>query len=433
MAFIIGKCLKKEVPPAMMFPMWEGPVFLTQFLGICDSMASILTSKCVWHQIISYLVLGILPFSFMILAFVQLRKHVSERTIVYIIRPQPTLKEIWNKAKNTKGFFSKILYVYGARKNRNVRGDWNDNNKIARRWSFLIASYTGFVWMFAVYMLLRKTLLALILNLFDGADNAIGLLTLQTVDTAAIIWYRPFSEASQLTTEITAGITNLLAFINICTPIIGGPSMFWPDWMNDNFTMITGLFATVLNAVSSFYGTVITIGETVLAWLKPLIGDNCFAGCCTCLAGTKGLFNVKVAPVDIPDEPPPTDAMVEVTVENAQGELDAQAADKVVGYDENDPFENGGDEEEVSQGAVGAAAAATTITAAAAAAACYHYNSRGYQLHAIITMTLNIDYTSVGEERSKERAIFNNDLTRDMSAASTGLPPECFEICKTNT
>jgi hypothetical protein len=123
--------------------------------------------------------------------------------------------------------------------------------------------------------------------------------------------------------------------------------------------------------------------------------------------------------------------MVEVTVENARGELDAQAADKVVGYDENDPFENGGDEEEVSQGVVGAAAVAATITAAAAAAAAHHYNSRGYQLHAIITMTLNIDYTSVGEESSKERAIFNNDLSRDLSAASTGLPPECFEICKT--
>jgi hypothetical protein len=222
-----------------------------------------------------------------------------------MVRPQPTLKEIWTKAKNTRGFFSKLLYLYGARKNRNVRGDWNDNNKIARRWSFLIASYTGFVWMFAVYMLFRKTLLALILNLFDGADNAIVLLTLQAVDTAAIIWYRPFSESSQLTTEITAGITNLLAFINICTPIIGGPSLPWPDRMNDNFTMITGLFATVLNAVSSFYGTVITIGETLLALLKPLIGDNCFAGCCPCPAGTTGLFNVKVAPVDIPDEPPP--------------------------------------------------------------------------------------------------------------------------------
>ena len=51
-SLIIGKCLKKEVPPAMMFPMWEGPVFLTQFLGICDSMASILTSECIWNRII---------------------------------------------------------------------------------------------------------------------------------------------------------------------------------------------------------------------------------------------------------------------------------------------------------------------------------------------------------------------------------------------
>jgi hypothetical protein len=368
----------------------------------------------------------------MILAFVRLRKHVSERTIVYKIRPQPKLKEIWTKAKNIKGFFSKLVYLYGARKNRNVRGDWNDNNKIARRWAFIIASYTGFVWMFAIYMLFRKTVLALILNLFDGRDNAIAVLTLQAVDTVAIIWYRPFSESGLLMNETVGGVTNLLAFINICTPVIGGPGMAWPDWMSDNFTMMTGLFATALSAVTALSETLMVIFGALSGPLKTMMGDNFFEGFCSCLTGLSRV-KIKIASApecEIPDEAPPTDDMVDVAVENTQGELDAQTADKVVGYDENDPFEKGSDEEEVSQGGVGAGAATMTITAEAAAAAVHHYYSRGYRLHAIITMILKIDYTSVGEEISNERAIFNNDLTGDLSAASTGLPPECFQVGK---
>jgi hypothetical protein len=40
---------------------------------------------------------------------------------------------------------------------------------------------------------------------------------------------------------------------------------------------------------------------------------------------------------------------------------------------------------------------------------------------------LTIDYTSVREECSKERAIFNNALSRSLSAASTGLPPHVLQ------
>ena len=434
MAFIIGKVLRKEVPPAMMFPMWEGPVFLTQFLAICDSMSGIITSKCVWHQALACVILGVLPVSFMIFAIVRLRKHINDKTLIYLKRPQPSLKEIWKKGKTTKGFFPKILYLYGAHKNRNFRGDWNDDNPTARRWAFVIASYTGFAWLFAVYCLFRKILLALILNVLDARDNAICMLALQSLDTLLIIVYRPFSEASTLQQEITSGITNLLAVISICVPVVSGGTMPWPDWMNDSFTLVTGLFATVMGAMLSLIGAF----SSLVAPFTALF-TMCF-GCCSCFASIQVVPSAEGGiPTDIPEEVP-TDDLVDTAAENVQGEIDAQQADMVVGYDEKDPFEMDeegsppGDEEEGNEGVEGVNAGVIGVgVAAAAAAAVYHhyrYSSLGYRLHAIIAITLNIDYTSVGEEGSNERAIFNNDLIRDLTAASPGLPPECFEILK---
>jgi hypothetical protein len=442
-AFIIGKVLRKEVPPAMIFPMWEGPVFLTQFLAICDSMAGIITSKCVWHRALAYVIFGVLPVSFMIFAIVRLRKHINDKTLIYLKRPQPSLKEIWKKGKTTKGFFPKILYFYGAHKNRNFRGDWNDDNPTARKWAFVIASYTGFAWLFAVYCLFRKLLLALILNVLEARDNAISMLALQSLDTLLIIVYRPFSEGSTLQQEITGGITNLLAVTSICVPVVSGGTIPWPDWMNDSFTLITGLFATVMGAIFSMIAAV----SSLVAPFTTLV-TMCL-GCCSCFTSIKVAPSAEGGiptdiPVDVVPEDVPTDELVDTAAENVQGEIDAQQADLVVGYDEKDPFEMEeegsppGDEEEGNEEVEGVNAGVIGVgIAAAAATAAYHnyrhdnrYSSLGYRLHAIITITFNIDYTSVGEEGSNERAIFNNDLIRDLTAASPGLPPECFEILK---
>ena len=143
-ALIIEKFLHKEVPPGMMFPMWEGPVFLTQYLAICESMSSILASSCYWHKILAAIFLGLIPGFFMIFALIRLRKHMNAGTIAYIIRPQPaSFKKVWTEFKHKDGMFYKLLYIYGILKNRTYRGDWRDDNVIARRWSFMITDYTG--------------------------------------------------------------------------------------------------------------------------------------------------------------------------------------------------------------------------------------------------------------------------------------------------
>jgi hypothetical protein len=265
------------------------------------------------------------------------------------------------------------------------------------------------------------------------------MLALQSLDTLLIIVYRPFSEASTLQQEITGGITNLLAVTSICVPIVSGGTMPWPDWMNDSFTLITGLFATVMGAILSMIAAV----SSLVAQFTALF-TMCF-GCCSCFASIKVAASAEGGiPTDIPEdvvpEDVPTDELVDTAAENVQGEIDAQQADLVVGYDEKDPFEMEeegdpqGDEEEGNEEGVNAGVIGVGIAAAAAAAAYHHHSSSisssHHHRHDSITITFNIDYTSVGEEGSNERAIFNNDLIRDLTAASPGLSPECFEILK---
>jgi hypothetical protein len=50
--------------------------------------------------------------------------------------------------------------------------------------------------------------------------------------------------------------------------------MAWPDWMSDNFTMMTGLFATALSAVTALSETLMVIFGALSGPLKTMMGDN---------------------------------------------------------------------------------------------------------------------------------------------------------------
>jgi len=448
-ALIIEKFLHKEVPPGMMFPMWEGPVFLTQYLAICESMSGIVVSRCYWHKILVAIVLGLIPGFFMIFAFIRLRKHMKAGTIAYRRRPQPaSFKEAWTECKQKDGMFYKLLYIIGILKNRTFRGDWRDDNVIARRWSFMINDYTGYAWLFGLYTLFRKTLFALITTLLDGRINAICSLVLQSVDTVLLILYRPLANKEGLFLEISGGITNLLAFVNICAPIIFGELAAWPSWMDDTFTVMTGLFATVLGAVFSLVGAISSLVAPLCA-LKNVLWSYClFPSCChvflpSCCQGA--------LVEEILDIAPDSDEIMVIAKLNIAGEIDGQLADRAMNYEAFSEESNNeamiGVTPSVVGGGLTAAAgvgtAAHQYSAGAGAVkearsdpiyiqgvAAHQYYNLQYKLHAIITMSLDIDYKSIGEEGCIDRVFFNNDLKRDLSRASARLPPDCFEIRK---
>jgi hypothetical protein len=284
-----------------------------------------------------------------------------------------------------------------------------------------------------VYTLFRKTLFAIITTLLDGRINAICSLVLQSVDTALLILYRPLCNKEGLFLEISGGITNLLAFVNICAPIIFGELAAWPSWMDDTFTVMTGLFATVLGAVFSVVGAISSLVAPLCA-LKNVLWSYClFPSCCrvflpSCCQGA--------LVEEILDMAPDSDEILVVAKLNIAGEIDGQLADRAMNYeafaDESNNEAMIGVLPSVVGGGVAAAgvgAAAHQYAAGAGAAAHQFYNLQ-YKLHAIITMSLDIDYKSIGEEGSIDRVFFNNDLKRDLSRASARLPPECFEIRK---
>ena len=59
LCIVVGKVLKKEVPTSLMFPMWEGPVFLSQYLAICDSMFNTILGTCSWHRAVGMVVIAL--------------------------------------------------------------------------------------------------------------------------------------------------------------------------------------------------------------------------------------------------------------------------------------------------------------------------------------------------------------------------------------
>jgi hypothetical protein len=275
-------------------------------------------------------------------------------------------------------------------------------------------------------------LFALITTLLDGRINAICSLVLQSVDTALLILYRPLCNKEGLFLEISGGITNLLAFVNICAPIIFGELAAWPSWMDDTFTVMTGLFATVLGAVFSLVGAISSLVAPLCA-LKNVLWSYClFPSCChvflpSCCQGA--------LVEEILDIAPDSDEILVVAKLNIAGEIDGQLADRAMNYEafaeeSNNEAMIGVTSSMVGGGvtaAAGVRAAANQYAAGAGAAANQFYNLQ-YKLHAIITMSLDIDYKSIGEEGSIDRVFFNNDLKRDLSRASARLPPECFEI-----
>ena len=133
LATFVDEALHKPVPTSFKFPCWEGPVFLTQYLGICDSMFESVATRCSLHMGFGFMVVALVPIMFLGVAFWRVSTHVKAGNMIFEPAEHPGYKEVWEKVKLQSGFFAKFMYLRKVWNDWSIKGEWNDDNDHARR------------------------------------------------------------------------------------------------------------------------------------------------------------------------------------------------------------------------------------------------------------------------------------------------------------
>jgi len=138
LVLIVERCFKKEAPTAMLFPLWEGPVFFIQYLAICDAVFRAIYTYCPLGISIGALVLFFGPVLILLVILVRLRPFLGKNEP----KPPPppivaTIKLLWN----TKGLAPRWAVVRDWKDKSQHHGDWDDSHKKVRYWSWCVFSY----------------------------------------------------------------------------------------------------------------------------------------------------------------------------------------------------------------------------------------------------------------------------------------------------
>ena len=73
------------------------------------------------------------------------------------------------------------------------------------------------------------------------------MLALQSLDTAFLIFMRPFNDAQVTITETISGLSNIAAYLCLALPVFYGPTFF----LGDIATMLMMSVGVVVSAIAS--------------------------------------------------------------------------------------------------------------------------------------------------------------------------------------
>ena len=126
------------------------------------------------------------------------------------------------------------------------RGSWNDTQYTAY-WGFLLGNFCASTWAYAIWMLVKRLWITTTLNLFDGKTNAVLALTVQFWDTGLLFYLRPYVDVRVNISECLGGLTNLLGYLAISTPILLDDAAL-PFIFGDFTSMLLATSATIISA-----------------------------------------------------------------------------------------------------------------------------------------------------------------------------------------
>ena len=155
-------------PPDMAFPVWEGPVMLTQVFGLCDVSLAMATSACwIWRTLSALCLI----FGIGIVAFGAYRIHacIKAGTLTWDkskIKHPAKIREEFKQISSTEHKISACFLIFFAMR---FSGNWAKHDDMARFWSFLVANFSSTIWIYFSIKLFGKLLNAFVTNIIPGS------------------------------------------------------------------------------------------------------------------------------------------------------------------------------------------------------------------------------------------------------------------------
>lgn len=272
----------KDVPKAMHFPIWEGRVFLIEFIAVVSSAFLAVLTSCSEWMIVGYVLLSVVPLGFTLASGVVLGRHVFSEHMVYEPydanadppRVPPSFAEMRKSVEDSTGMVPKAMRLREWYLAVEARGWWKDGSDNAWGLKFLVGDYVGSAWFFGIWLLVKKILLSAATTVVDGHGGAIFCIVVQTVDTILILAFRPYVSKVTCLSECFAGLTNWFAVLFL--GLLAWPGST-PLHLGEMTCVVLALTGTGLASLAASV-------EAVMAGLALIY--HIFAGCGACIGIT---------------------------------------------------------------------------------------------------------------------------------------------------
>ena len=392
---LVTKCCKKEPWAILTFPNWEGPLLLTHWFSMCDSLTTTLGRPCAFWIVLSCVLLFFGPIAFILYAMWSIANNLKKGLMTYQEQQPITFKETRekiNQAGTLRGKLKAISEYYDCRRHK---GEWNENTEQGKFWRFLVKDFSQQAWKYCVWLLIRKFLFAIAMSLTIGAANAGAVIVLHIFDAGVLAFMNPFCDNVFQGSEMFSALSNLFSMILASMPVLHGDV---PEALSDLMIICFALVGTVTAAFAAI--------------ATPIVGAfGAAAGLCMS-AMPDGLEGVASGGAS------GTLVGAAAQIRDSVQELIEDGVEDLAGDGELD---GGGD------GSIGEDAAVLGVGAVAVGGAAYYAHKRTQALQdgmgmscttANVTLTLGLEFSSAGEEGSSERQVFENQLVQDLANAS---------------
>ena len=184
-------------------------VLLAQYLALCDVTFMAVISACSWHITVAVGILVFGPIAIMLFALIEIHPHIKANDHLYQERQNvPSFRALLRKLYKTPGCLPRMGVLRAFQDQWSAKGDWcYDDHKI-HRWNWLITSYAGGMWMFALWVLFKRIWMSATVNMTDGPLNAAMSLGFMICDTGIIVFLRPYNDFKTELIQACAALSN---------------------------------------------------------------------------------------------------------------------------------------------------------------------------------------------------------------------------------
>ena len=296
--YLNTRCLKRDPMDSLKFPGWEGPLLLAHWFGMCESITRTIGRPCpVWY-VLSAVVLFVGPICFMVFAMLTIRRHMANGDIHFEMHPEFTWAQALAEMRTTVGCFGKLKVFKKWWDYKRHKGEWKEETEPSKFWAFILKDLHGKSWVYFVWILVKKLLLAAAMSLTMESSNAVIVVVLQVIELMVVIFTWPNADNLSNLQESFGAVSNLLAIVCSALPSFMGEM---PSFLGDVVLLCIALAGTAVAAVTAIVGPVVAIVGQIQSLFGALLSvapvqEGAMAGALG--AGTATVFESVAAIVE---------------------------------------------------------------------------------------------------------------------------------------